>query len=323
MKRITLIALCVLYASGAIHADDSYKSQISYEEIIVKLNDANTARKDNIRTKEIIKEYTYNVGDDDSRNDARNKALNQVKVLILEETGVFVESYLKIDSITDKTSRQYVREEIKSLTAGIIKTRILDEKYDGKTFYIKASVLVDPDSVSEGISEVLKIRANQEEISKLQILLNSKEDELDMRSKETLELQKKLSGQELVNIAKEKELSDLKKQITALNLKLNQYQAEESKLQGELKTAQAKINQAVDRMNKQAEKALMIKVGMSMKEVVNAIGEPAGASTDYKYGHDCNKSPYRGIYDTSCRDWFYGKVRINFNGAGLVSGIYK
>ncbi|MFA5584660.1 MAG: hypothetical protein WDA09_10645, partial [Bacteriovoracaceae bacterium] len=183
--RTLLITLILSFVVLSVNAND-IDSSISYEEIITKINDINIAKKNNLRVKEIIKEYTYNVGDDDSKNDARKNALSQVKVLILEETGVFVESYLELDNLkSDNGSKQIIKEEIKNLTAGIVKTKILDEKYDGKTFYIKASVLVDPDSVSEGISEILKIRANQGEIDKLQKLLQTKESEIDIRSNET------------------------------------------------------------------------------------------------------------------------------------------
>jgi outer membrane murein-binding lipoprotein Lpp len=297
-------------------SEEKITTNISYEEIITKFNEANTAKKRNVRTKEIIKEYLYNVGDDISRNEARERALNQVKILILQETGVFVESYLGFDSyITDESTRRYVHEEIKNLTAGIIKTKILDEKYDGKTFYIKASVLVDPDSVSEGITEILKIRANQKELSNLQTLLKSKESELDIRSKQTIELQKKLSAQELVNVAKENQLQSLTRQIDALNAKLNKYQMEENKLQSELKNIQEKIDQAVRRIDKQTSAAYLIRKDMTKKEVVDALGKPAGASTNS--GGDCMKDINQG----QCTTWQYGKVHISFSGGGVVSSV--
>jgi predicted transcriptional regulator len=292
-------------AKNKVSNEEKVTTNISYEEIITKFNDANTAKKRNMRTKEIIKDYLYNVGDDISRNEARDRALNQVKILILQETGVFVESYLGFDSwLTDESVRRHVHEEIKNITAGIIKTKILDEKYDGKTFYIKASVLVDPDSVSQGISEILKIRANQKELSSLQTLLKSKESELDIRSKQTIELQKKLSAQELVNIAKENQLQSLARQIEALHAELRRHQTKENTLQGELKHIQEKIAQAVRRIDRQTSAASLIRTGMTKQEVADTLGKPAGESK-------------RGGMTT----WQYGKVHIVFNDSGLVGSV--
>ncbi len=201
---------------------EEFERTISYQDIIVKINNINTKNKNNIRIKEIVKEYQYNTSDDDSKNSARKKALNQVKLLILEEIGVFVEGYLELNKVVENEKYQkYFKQEIKNLTAGIIKTRILDERYDGKTYYVKASVLVDPDSVSEGISEILKIKANKSEINKLTKLLKSKEQEIDMRSSETIKLQKKITKQMLINQAKEEELK-LIHQVKSEELKLTQ-----------------------------------------------------------------------------------------------------
>ena len=41
--------------------------------------------------KTFIREYVYNASEDDSRNSARKKALGQVKALLLEEVGIYVE----------------------------------------------------------------------------------------------------------------------------------------------------------------------------------------------------------------------------------------
>jgi hypothetical protein len=189
LKRILLILSTLFIFVGCngnqvslivekVEPKDEFERTISYQDIIMKINDVNTRNKSNKRVKEIVKEYQYNTSDDDSKNSARKKALTQVKILILEEIGVFVESYLEIDKIVANEQQQnYFKQEIKNLTAGIIKTKILDEKYNGKTYYVKASVLVDPDSVSEGITEILKIKANKTEITKLTQLLESKEKE--------------------------------------------------------------------------------------------------------------------------------------------------
>jgi len=88
-----------------------------------------------------IREYSYLVSNDDSRNIARTKALNEIKTSTLEEVGVHVESSveLKYDTLTT---------QIETQTAGIIKTKILEESFNGKVLYLKVILEVDPNQVN-------------------------------------------------------------------------------------------------------------------------------------------------------------------------------
>lgn len=268
---------------------ESVEESLSYQDIITKINKINIGKSDNQRTTEIIKEYKYNTSDDDSKNSARKKALNQVKILILEEIGVFVESYLELSTLLENEKYQNsFRQEIKNLTAGIIKTKIIDEKYDGATYYVKASVLVDPDSVSEGISEILKIRANKEEISKLSSLLRKKENEIDLRSNQTISLQKKITAQELLNKAKASELVLIQKQLDTARVALKKYKITENRIKSELHQILNRINSQTNDVTNQ------IFRGMTKNEVKNLLGT---AVNQLK------------IYENS---WTYGRVIVWF-----------
>lgn len=283
---------------------EEYEKTVSYQDIISKINDINTNKKTNKRVKEIVKEYKYNTSDDDSKNSARKKALNQVKILILEEIGVFVESYLEINSMVEnKKYHKYFKQEIKNLTAGIIKTKILDEKYDSKTYYVKASVLVDPDSVSEGISEILKIKANKSEINKLTKLLKSKEQEIDMRSGETISLQRKITNQELLNSAKQEEIKSIQLKLQKAQQQLKKYKKDEISLNTELGQIQQKVNQAIQRIQNKSQKACMMSLGMTESEVRNALGSPDGSDTY------CNQE-LRSDCDAKL---VYGRVSLYFD----------
>ncbi len=114
-------------------------------------------------TQNFIREYYYNASEDDSRNSARQKALTQVKILLLEEVGVYVESYLDIETDATDDDKQYVRERINTITAGDIKTTILDEQYDGETYYVKASVIVDSENVEARINEILERKHEEDD----------------------------------------------------------------------------------------------------------------------------------------------------------------
>lgn len=278
---------------------EEYEKTISYQDIIMKINDINTNQKTNKRVKNIVKEYQYNVSDDDSKNSARKKALTQVKILILEEIGVFVESYLELSTVVENEKYQkYFKEEIKNLTAGIIKTKIIDERFDGKSYYVKASVLVDPDSVSEGISEILKIKANKGEIKKLNKLLQTKEQEIDMRSNETISLQRKIANQSLLNQAKAQELKSIQKKLLIAEKQLQQYNIEENRIR-------TKLNKILNRIDTQSNK-VMTKVyrGMTKSEVKSLIGTAVNNPSNYK------------------DSWMYGRLVVQFKD-GTVRCILK
>lgn len=296
---------------------EEFERTISYQDIITKINDINTKKKNNQRIKEIVKEYQYNVSDDDSKNSAREKALNQVKVIILEEIGVFVESYLELNKIvTDEKYHKQFKQEIKNLTAGIIKTKILDEKYNGKQYYVKASVLVDPDSVSEGISEILKIKANQSEIKKLNTLLKSKENEIDMRSQETITLQKKITSQELLNRAKEEELKSIQSKLKQVQLKLQKYEEEERILTKKLSRLEKQVYNVLERQKQKAKKACVIKRGLLKSDVLNILGQPDYGQASY--------GQCVAAYQDSCTSLHYGQTIIYFNKnfVSSISGCY-
>ncbi len=59
---------------------------------------------------------------------------------------------------------------------------------------------------------------------------------------------------------------------------------------------------------------------MTKKEIIDSIGKPDGSSVIY--GGSCDEgtvSRLGGIYYSSCMSWYYGKITIGFNDAGLVN----
>jgi hypothetical protein len=63
-------------------------------------------------TKTFIKEYTYHAGDEDSRNSSRIIALREVKRLLLEELGTYLESQTEVKNfqITKTRLQHWLRE---------------------------------------------------------------------------------------------------------------------------------------------------------------------------------------------------------------------
>jgi len=101
-------------------------------------------------TRTFIKEYTYQASDFDSKMSSRTIALEQVKRLLLEEVGTY------LISETDVKDFQLTKDKITTLTAGIVQAEILTEKWDGKTYYLKAKMSIAPQEVTkflEGLRE--------------------------------------------------------------------------------------------------------------------------------------------------------------------------
>jgi tetratricopeptide (TPR) repeat protein len=98
--------------------------------------------------KTFVKEYTYEASELDSRNSCRAIATEQLKRSLLEELGTYVESKTVVkDSLLDK-------DEITTLTAGVVQVVVMDEKWDGKVYWLKAQVKADPDEVAVSIDKL-------------------------------------------------------------------------------------------------------------------------------------------------------------------------
>ena len=100
--------------------------------------------------KTYIKEYTYNASEVDNKVFSRVTAMREVKRLLLEELGTYLESIIEVKNF------ELTKDQITSLTAGIVKTEIIDEKWDGHTYWIKAKIVADTDDVIKSIDNLRK-----------------------------------------------------------------------------------------------------------------------------------------------------------------------
>ena len=115
--------------------------------------------------KTFIKEYTYQASEADSKLTCRVIALEQVKRLLLEELGTYLESHTEIVNF------QLKKDQITALTAGIVQTKIREEKWDGEKYWLKAGIDADPDDVARKLNsqkqEYLKAKELEELREKL------------------------------------------------------------------------------------------------------------------------------------------------------------
>ncbi|ABB23326.1 hypothetical protein Plut_0438 [Pelodictyon luteolum DSM 273] len=98
--------------------------------------------------KTFIREYRYRASDKDSKVSSRNAALEQVNALLLKETGAYVQSTLNTEKKeTDQGVDSLTTEDITAISAGVTKTQILEESWDGTEYYVKAEIQLDPDDI--------------------------------------------------------------------------------------------------------------------------------------------------------------------------------
>ncbi|MFH1672625.1 MAG: tetratricopeptide repeat protein [Pseudomonadota bacterium] len=97
-----------------------------------------------------FKEYRYRASEADSKLSSRAIALEQVKRLLLEELGTYLESH------TEVKNYQLTKDQITILTAGVVRTNIIEEKWDGKTYWLRAKITADPSMVAKSIDSLRK-----------------------------------------------------------------------------------------------------------------------------------------------------------------------
>jgi tetratricopeptide (TPR) repeat protein len=98
--------------------------------------------------KTVVSEYTYRASEVDSKVTARAFAITEMKKILLREIG----EYLKAER---KSISGVYSEKIEAITAGIVKMKTLNERWDGNSYYIQAEMTVDPAEVNKEIAAIL------------------------------------------------------------------------------------------------------------------------------------------------------------------------
>ncbi len=107
------------------------------------------------------REYTYQASEADSKLSSRTVSLAEVKRLLLEELGTYLES------VTEVKNFRLTKDQITALTAGIVRVEVLDERWDGKTYWLKARVAADPDEVAKSLDSLRKDREKAKELEEI------------------------------------------------------------------------------------------------------------------------------------------------------------
>lgn len=159
-------------------------------------------------TKIFIKEYTYQAGDEDSKNSSRTIALREVKRLLQEELGIYLVSETEVKDM------RLTKDQVTTYSAGIVSAEIIDEKWDGKAYWLKARISADPKEVEKALRKLVldksKLKELEETRKKAEEL--TKENE---RLRKELEAMAKAKNRDTE--AEAKNVEAYKKTITGLN----------------------------------------------------------------------------------------------------------
>jgi tetratricopeptide (TPR) repeat protein len=146
------------------------------------------------------KEYTYQASEADSKSSSRAIALEQVKRLLLEELGTYLESETEVKNF------QLTKDQIIVLTAGIVRAEIIDERWDGKTYYLKTKIVADPKEVIKSIDLLRQDRQKTKEL-----------EETRKRADEALREVAKLKKELEIAKAEKPDLSQYNKAVNGLS----------------------------------------------------------------------------------------------------------
>ena len=153
--------------------------------------------------KTFVKEYTYKAGEMDSKISCRAIATNQLRTELLNEIGVYVESeqLLKTVEVDGKFSQDFA-ENIATISAGITKLDILEEKWNGEIFWMKAAIVVDRNSLEVSLKQLINDRQKIKELKELKQSLADATKELDRLKMELIVKNKIDSTSQSLNFLK-------------------------------------------------------------------------------------------------------------------------
>ena len=263
----------------------------------------------NAESRTFVREYYYQAGESDSKISSRTKALTEVKRLLLEEIGVYLESYINYseEKTEDRISSQFLKKEIEQISAGITETSILEENWTGVEYYIKAEITVDPEDVIRQLNRSIEHRKASVVVDSLNMLLTEANTSIKAKEAEITSLRRSLENEQEKLRQQEENLQRLNNELSGLKSRYSQIAKQEQAVQSEIDRIRRAFNQSTS-------KASQVLTGMNDEDVVHLCGKPR--STNIK----TSNTNYRAGGNRSLDVWNYGNISIIFDSisGGLV-----
>lgn len=237
--------------------------------------------------KTIYATHKYQMGDNDSKNDARRMCFLEAKRKALEKAGTYIRSHTEIKNL------QLTKDEISIYSAALLKVETISEKWklEGSNMTVILTVKADVDSktVDEQLSKLTKDTSAQKKIKDQQRRLNKLE-------REVTELQKQLGSVEA------SEAATLRKER---NVTFKQIDKIEAKKIAILNSIEAKTKDALK----------YVESGMTITEVYSLLGPPR-----------TTEDRFVGIFQESSASWScmnYGNVWVIARNAIVKCIVYS
>ena len=254
----------------------------------------------NAESRTFVREYYYQAGESDSKITSRTKALTEVKRLLLEEIGVYLESYINYSEVQND---QFLKKEIEQISAGITETSILEENWTGVEYYIKAEITVDPDDVIRQLNRSIEHRKASVVVDSLNMLLTEANTSIKAKEAEIASLRRNLENEQEKLRQQEENLQRLNKELSGLKSRYSQIAKQEQAVQSEIDRIRRAFNQSTS-------KASQVLIGMNDEDVVRLCGQPRSISTS------SSGQNYKAGKGFSVDAWNYGDITIIFDQTG-------
>ena len=242
----------------------------------------------NAESRTFVREYYYQAGESDSKISSRTKALTEVKRLLLEEIGVYLESYINY-------SEEKTEDRIEQISAGITETSILEENWTGVEYYIKAEITVDPDDVIRQLNRSIEHRKASVVVDSLNMLLTEANASIKAKESEIASLRQSLENEQEKLRQQEENLQRLNNELSGLKSRYSQIAKQEQAVQSEID----RIRRAFDQSTSKASQVL---IGMNKDDVIRLCGEPRSS-----------KIIVSTVEMATYGAWNYGNITIIFD----------
>ena len=254
----------------------------------------------NAESRTFVREYYYQAGESDSKITSRTKALTEVKRLLLEEIGVYLESYINYseEKTENRISSQFLKKEIEQISAGITETSILEENWTGVEYYIKAEITVDPEDVIRQLNRSIEHRKASVVVDSLNMLLTEANTSIKAKESEIASLRQSLENEQEKLRQQEENLQRLNNELSGLKSRYSQIAKQEQAVQSEIDRIRRAFAQKTS-------KASQVLIGMNDEEVVRLCGQP----------RSIKMIPSMAALETYDA-WNYGDITIIFNQTG-------
>jgi hypothetical protein len=204
-----------------------------------------------VKTQTLTASHRYLMGDNDSRNDARQVCFLIAKRKLLEKAGVYIESN------TSVSSGRLKRDEVTAFAAAILKVNTVDTKWtmvgESMAVTIKVKAKVDTGRVEQQMKKIFANKSSMKAIKKQQQQLRNLEYQVN-------KLQTRLAN------ADNKQVVRLRKQRNVTFKDIDNLEERKISIVSNIRTTSKNVKQ-------------MIEIGMTKNEVKSLVGKPRTKST--------------------------------------------